>query len=55
MWRFYGSLDEVLERLPEDLQHYVTVDVEGIAEEWGQTLHVAEAPGGKVWVFDTRT
>jgi len=52
---FYGSLDEVLERLPEDLQHYVTVDVEGIAEEWGQTLHVAEAPGGKVWVFDTRT
>jgi hypothetical protein len=48
---FYDSLEA---RLPEDLRRYVKVDVEGIGEEWGQGLHVVEAPGGKVWVFDTR-
>jgi hypothetical protein len=40
--------------LPEDLRRYVQVDVEGIAEEWGQYLHVADADGGKVWVYDAR-
>jgi antirestriction protein len=51
---FYGNLDEALARIPEDLRHYVKVDVEGIAEEWEQGLHVVDAPGGRVWVFDTR-
>lgn len=51
---FTGELDRALHGLPEDLRHYVRVDVEGIAEEWAQGLHVVEADGGKVWVFDGR-
>jgi antirestriction protein len=51
---FYHSLEATLGQLPEDLRHYVQVDVEGIAEEWGQGLYVVEAPDGKVWVFDGR-
>jgi antirestriction protein len=51
---FYRSLDEALERVPEDLRRHVKVDLEGIAEEWEQGLYVAEAPGGMVWVFDAR-
>jgi len=51
---FYHNLDEALQQIPEDLRHYVKVDVEGIAEEWGQGLYVVEALGVKVWVFDAR-
>lgn len=51
---FTTELDRALRGLPEDLRHYVQVDVEGIAEEWGQGLHVVEAAGGRVWVFDGR-
>jgi antirestriction protein len=52
---FYGQLEEALSGIPEDLRRYVKIDVEGIAEEWGQGLHVVETGGGKVWVFDGRT
>lgn len=52
---FYRNLEKALERVPEDLRQYVTVDVEGISDAWEQGLHVMEAPGGKVWVFDTRS
>jgi antirestriction protein len=51
---FYERLDQALEAIPEDLQQYIKVDVEGIAQEWEHALHVAEAPGGKVWAFDVR-
>ncbi|HEX3783927.1 MAG TPA: antirestriction protein ArdA [Pseudonocardiaceae bacterium] len=51
---FYRQLDEALAGIPEDLRRYVKVDVEGIAEEWAQGLHVVETSGGKVWVFDGR-
>lgn len=51
---FYGNLDEALARIPEDLRHYVKVDVEGIAEEWEQGLHVVEGNNSKVFVFDAR-
>jgi antirestriction protein len=51
---FYRSLDEALERVPEDLRRHVKVDLEGIAEEWEQGLYVVEAPGGRVWVFEVR-
>jgi antirestriction protein len=51
---FTAELDRALQGLPEDLRHYVQVDIEGIAEEWGQGLHVVETDGGKVWVFDAR-
>jgi antirestriction protein len=50
---FYRHLDEVLEHMPEDLRRHVKVDLEGISEEWEQGLHVVDAPGGKVWVFDS--
>jgi antirestriction protein len=49
---FYRSMDEALQWVPEDLRRYVTVDVDGIADEWEQGLYVADAPSGKVWVFD---
>lgn len=51
---FTAELERALHGLPEDLRHHVEVDIEGIAEEWGQGLHVVEAHGGKVWVFDAR-
>lgn len=47
-------LDEACEAFPEDLRRYVKVDVDGIAEEWEQGLHVVKASGEAVWVFDTR-
>jgi antirestriction protein len=52
---FYGQLDRALEVIPEDLRRHVKVDVEDVAEEWAQWLHVAEAGDGKVHVFDART
>lgn len=51
---FYGQLDQALEFLPEDLRRYVKVDTEGIAEEWGQSLHAVETTDGRVWVFEVR-
>jgi antirestriction protein len=51
---FYECLDKALEAFPEDLRRYVKVDVEGIAEDWEQGLHVVERDGGGVWVFDAR-
>jgi antirestriction protein len=51
---FYRSLDEALERVPEDLRRHVKVDLEGIAEEWEQGLYVVERAEGGVWVFDAR-
>lgn len=51
---FYDQLDRALEVIPEDLRRYIEVDVAGIAEEWGQGLHVVEAEGGRVHVFDGR-
>jgi antirestriction protein len=52
---FHQLLDDALQALPEDLRRHVKVDTEGIAEEWEQGLHVVEAPGGRVWVFDARS
>ena len=52
---FTAELDRALQGLPEDLRHYVQVDIEGVAEAWGQGLHVVETNGGKVWVFDARS
>jgi antirestriction protein len=51
---FTGELDRALHGLPEDLRRYVKVDLEGIAEEWAQGMHVVERGDGKVWVFDAR-
>lgn len=51
---FYSELDRALEIIPEDLRRHIQVDVEGIAEEWGQGLYVAETRDGKVHVFDGR-
>lgn len=48
---FYSELDRALEVVPEDLRRHIEVDVEGIAEEWGQGLHVVEGEGGGVMVF----
>jgi hypothetical protein len=42
-----------LQTLPKDLRRHVTVDVEGIAKEWAQGLHVVDSSGGWVWAFDT--
>lgn len=47
---FYRFLDYV----PEDMQGYVTVDTEQIAQDWGSDYHVVEAPNGHVFIFDTR-
>lgn len=49
---FYSELDRALDVLPEDLRRHVRVDVEGLAEEWGQGLHVVETRDGRVFVFD---
>lgn len=51
---FTSELDRALAGLPEDLRRHVTVDTEGIAEEWAQGLHVVERGDGKVMVFDAR-
>lgn len=51
---FYSELDRALEGIPEDLRRHIEVDVEGIAEEWGQGLHVVETRDGRVHVFDGR-
>ena len=51
---FYEQLDEALKIIPEELRRHVQVDVDGIAEEWEQGLHVTEATGGRVYVFDGR-
>ncbi|MGH7869940.1 MAG: antirestriction protein ArdA [Candidatus Dormibacteraceae bacterium] len=51
---FYRELERALEVVPEDLRRYIEVDVKGIAEEWGQGLHVVETEDGRVWVFDGR-
>jgi antirestriction protein len=51
---FYRDLDEALQVLPEDLRRYVQVDVEELARNWEIELHVVEAHGGRVMVFDTR-
>ena len=47
---FYRFLDD----LPEDIRHYVSVDVEQYAEDMACELHVADTPEGRVWVFDVR-
>jgi antirestriction protein len=49
---FTAELDRALAGLPEDLRRHVKVDLEGIAEEWAQGLHLAERGDGRVWVFD---
>jgi antirestriction protein len=49
-----GGLDEALQAIPEDLRRHVRVDVDGLAQEWEQGLHVVEGAGGNVWVFDAR-
>ncbi|MCA1604024.1 MAG: antirestriction protein ArdA [Acidobacteria bacterium] len=51
---FYSELDRALAGIPEDIRRYIEVDVEGIAEEWGQGLHVVEAEDGRVHVFGGR-
>jgi antirestriction protein len=51
---FYQALDGALQVLPEDIRRHVAADVEAIAQEWAQGLHVAETPDGRVWVFDGR-
>jgi antirestriction protein len=51
---FTAELERALAGLPEVLRRYVKVDVDGIAEEWAQGLHVVERGDGKVWVFDAR-
>jgi len=51
---FDERLDKALSFLPEDVRRYVKVDVEGLAEEWGQYLHMDDAPNGGVYLFDGR-
>jgi antirestriction protein len=51
---FSAEVERALAGLPEDLRRYIKVDLEGIAEEWEQGLHVMERGDGRVWVFDAR-
>jgi antirestriction protein len=46
--------ERVLEQLPEDIRCYVIFDTEQMARDWEADYHVVEAPGGGVFVFDTR-
>ncbi|WP_052711010.1 antirestriction protein ArdA [Pseudofrankia sp. DC12] len=47
---FYRFLDD----LPDDIRHYVTVDVEQYAEDIACDLHIADTPEGGVWVFEVQ-
>ncbi|HEX3782717.1 MAG TPA: antirestriction protein ArdA [Pseudonocardiaceae bacterium] len=49
------QLDRALAGFADDIRRNVQLDVAGLAEEWEQGLHVADAPGGRVWVFDARS
>lgn len=51
---FYDQLERTLEAIPEDLRRHIEVNIEGIAEEWEQGLHVVDGNNGKVFVFDAR-
>lgn len=48
---FAAQLEQSLAPLPEDLRQHIKVDVEGIAEEWAQGLHVVSTGDDRVWIF----
>jgi antirestriction protein len=46
--------DRYIEEAPEWLRPYISLDIDGYAHDLGFDLHVVDAPGGRVWVFDAR-
>lgn len=51
------GIQDVIDRLvPEDLRHYVTIDIRGLARdlEMSGDIITVDVPGGGVWVYDGR-